>query len=119
MILPVDHRAQYGKMMEEGWAEPDVEPGWTRILKLQTSGRIFMTGLPGATAWSGTGVPCEPSFPQLQAVVVQVMVEAASPRAEREHTRKVLETIWAERQALGLRGRSKKEIDAEMAPPLS
>lgn len=45
---------------------------------------------------------------------VQVTVQAASPPAEREDTRKALDAIWAERKALGLKGRSKEEIDAEI-----
>ena len=45
---------------------------------------------------------------------VSVTVQAVLPPSEREDTRKVLEAIWAERKALGLKGRTKEEIDAEI-----
>ncbi len=44
---------------------------------------------------------------------VNVTVEAA-PAAARKGTLQVLEEIWAEREARGMVGRSKEEIDAEI-----
>jgi len=44
---------------------------------------------------------------------VSVTVEAALP-ARRKPTLQVLHEIWAERESLGLTGRSKQEIDAEI-----
>lgn len=45
---------------------------------------------------------------------MQVTVEAASPASQRESTQQVLRDIAARRQALGLKGRTKEEIDAEI-----
>lgn len=45
---------------------------------------------------------------------VNITVEAASEASGREETRAVLEDIWAQRKALGLKPRSKAEIDAEI-----
>ena len=44
---------------------------------------------------------------------VNVTVQAASA-ASRKRTMQVLEEVWAEREALGMVGRGKEEIDAEI-----
>ena len=44
---------------------------------------------------------------------VSVTVQAA-PAAPRKKTLQVLEEIWSEREALGMTGRSKEAIDAEI-----
>jgi len=46
---------------------------------------------------------------------VQGTVQVASPEGAREDTWLVLERIWAEREARGIQGRSKEEIDAEIS----
>jgi hypothetical protein len=45
---------------------------------------------------------------------VYVTVQAAARPGPERGTLQVLREIWAEREALGLRGRSKQEIDAEI-----
>jgi hypothetical protein len=45
---------------------------------------------------------------------VHVTVQAVSPPSGREDTRKALEAIWAERKLLGLKDRTKQEIDAKI-----
>ena len=45
---------------------------------------------------------------------VSVTVQAVLPPSGREDTRTVLEAIWAERKAHGLKDRTKEEIDAEI-----
>jgi hypothetical protein len=45
---------------------------------------------------------------------VSVTVQTVLPPSEREDTRKVFEAIRAERKALGLKGRIKEEIDAQI-----
>ncbi len=45
---------------------------------------------------------------------VNVTVEQVAPRPPRRGTLEVLQEIWAEREALGLKGRSAEEIDAEI-----
>jgi hypothetical protein len=45
---------------------------------------------------------------------VDVTVRLAGARPPRRDTIEVLQEIWAERAALGLKGRSAKEIDAEI-----
>ena len=45
---------------------------------------------------------------------VQVTVETPTRRPMRDSAWAVLERIWAERKALGLSGRSKEQIDADV-----
>jgi len=45
---------------------------------------------------------------------VDVTVQAAAARPSRRDTFEVLQEIWHERAALGLKGRSAEEIDAEI-----
>ncbi len=45
---------------------------------------------------------------------VHVTVQAVLATSGREDTRKALEAIWTERKSLGLKGRTKEKIDAEI-----
>jgi len=45
---------------------------------------------------------------------VRVVVQTDSQKPPRENTWAVLERIWAERKSLGLTGRTKQQIDAEI-----
>ena len=45
---------------------------------------------------------------------VKITVQVASPEPAGEDSWTVLESIWAQRKALGMRGRTKEEIDTDV-----